>query len=103
MEEGQRTNFGNRKQFLAKLVGHSLRLSPLKTPPDPLADPRPGLLYVPLPEYGYALRTYRNPDDMWKEDPEFPRKDWQYEVANDDTLLGYWDWVYDQKAQKDAE
>lgn len=27
------------------------------------------------------------------EDPEYPRCDWQYEVANGDTSRGYWDWV----------
>ena len=32
-------------------------------------------------------------DDLWAEDPRFPRRDWHYEVSNDDTLLGYWDWV----------
>lgn len=33
-------------------------------------------------------------DDPWRaEDPDWPRKDWQYEVANNDTVLGYWDWV----------
>lgn len=30
---------------------------------------------------------------LWKEDPDFPRQDWRDEVDNDDTLLGYWDWV----------
>ncbi len=27
------------------------------------------------------------------EHPTFPRADWQYEVANGDTLSGYWAWV----------
>jgi hypothetical protein len=26
-------------------------------------------------------------------DKNFPRKDWQYEVANGDTQIGYFDWV----------
>ena len=32
----------------------------------------------------------------WNEDSKFPVADWQYEVANGDTRLGYWDWVYAQ-------
>ena len=32
--------------------------------------------------------------DAWNfADPQFPREDWQYEVQNGDTLLGYIDWV----------
>ena len=31
--------------------------------------------------------------DPWKEDPDYPVSDWQYEVANDDTRAGYLDWV----------
>lgn len=33
----------------------------------------------------------------WKEDPIYPVKDWQYEVANNDTRLGYQEWVKHQK------
>jgi hypothetical protein len=41
------------------------------------------------------MATYRDaPDfDVWGEDAEFPRRDWQYQVANGDTNEGYWDWV----------
>lgn len=28
------------------------------------------------------------------EDPKFPRSDWNYEVANGDTKLGYYDWLW---------
>jgi len=28
------------------------------------------------------------------EDPNFPRSDWSYEVANADTKLGYWEWLW---------
>lgn len=31
--------------------------------------------------------------NVWDEYTEFPRHDWAYEVENDDTNLGYWDWV----------
>ena len=30
---------------------------------------------------------------VWGEHPHHPVEDWQYEVANNDTRLGYWDWV----------
>jgi hypothetical protein len=29
----------------------------------------------------------------WGEHSRHPARDWQYEVANGDTRLGYWDWV----------
>lgn len=29
----------------------------------------------------------------WNEHPEYPVSDWQYEVDNGDTRLGYWEWV----------
>lgn len=33
------------------------------------------------------------PDDYWGEDPGHPLTDWKYEVENNDTRLGYWEWV----------
>ena len=30
---------------------------------------------------------------IWDSDPDYPVSEWQYEVANDDTRLGYWEWV----------
>jgi hypothetical protein len=35
----------------------------------------------------------------WTDHPEFPVKDWQYEVANGDTRQGYWQWVADRTAE----
>jgi hypothetical protein len=29
----------------------------------------------------------------WDEHPNYAVSDWQYEVAADDTRLGYWEWV----------
>lgn len=29
----------------------------------------------------------------WNDHPDYPVTDWQYEVANGDTRLGYHDWV----------
>lgn len=34
---------------------------------------------------------------LWAEDPDYPRVDWQYEVANGDTMQGYAEWVVSQK------
>lgn len=31
--------------------------------------------------------------ESWGEDDEFPRADWRYEVQNNTTNLGYWEWV----------
>ena len=30
---------------------------------------------------------------VWRDHPDFPSKDWKYEVSNGDTRAGYWDWV----------
>lgn len=37
----------------------------------------------------------------WSEYSAFPVADWQYEVANGDTRLGYWDWCVCQIEQSD--
>jgi len=29
----------------------------------------------------------------WDEYPNFPVRDWIYDITNGDTRLGYWDWV----------
>lgn len=40
--------------------------------------------------------------DYWTaEDPDYPVEDWQYQVNNNDTRLGYWDWVLDEKEAND--
>ena len=33
----------------------------------------------------------------WTEDPKYPVRDWVYEVTNDDTRLGYADWVWHRR------
>lgn len=40
--------------------------------------------------------------DFWGSDADFPVADWQYEVANDDTRLGYWEWVDAQREARGA-
>jgi hypothetical protein len=36
-------------------------------------------------------------EDVWASDPQFPRSDWKHEVENDETHLGYWEWVESQR------
>ena len=31
--------------------------------------------------------------NQWDNHPDFPVEDWRYEVANDDTRVGYLEWV----------
>lgn len=38
----------------------------------------------------------------WGEHPQYPRFDWKLSVGNDDTQLGYWDWV-DHRIEFDAD
>lgn len=35
--------------------------------------------------------------DYWGEDEQFSLADWRKEVNNDDTRLGYWAWVAEQR------
>ncbi len=37
----------------------------------------------------------------WGEHPVYPVADWQYEAANNDTRLGYWEWVSNKIANED--
>lgn len=34
----------------------------------------------------------------WGDHPKYPIEDWRYEIANNDTRQGYWEWVYAQAA-----
>jgi hypothetical protein len=29
----------------------------------------------------------------WGEHPDYPLRDWRHEVGDDNTRLGYWEWV----------
>lgn len=35
--------------------------------------------------------------DPWESDPEFPADEWKREAADDNTRLGYLDWVHNQR------
>lgn len=41
------------------------------------------------------------PIGHWEEDPDYPSSDWREEVANNDTRLGYADWVKQQKEKRE--
>ena len=46
-------------------------------------------------EFAKHVDLQEPPDGLnyWAEHPKFPLKDWQYSVANNDTRVGYWEWV----------
>jgi hypothetical protein len=44
-----------------------------------------------------------HPPDPWEDNPEFPVEDWRYEVANDDTRLGYLEWIEHKRESDDND
>ena len=57
---------------------------------------------VSLSQDFIRVEEIRHPlDSHWDEDPQFPVSDWQYEVQNDDTRLGYKEWVLNQRENAD--
>jgi hypothetical protein len=47
---------------------------------------------------GQATALNTSASDWWNfEDPVFPLRDWRYEVANNDTRLGYFEWLRDKQ------
>lgn len=43
----------------------------------------------------------QRPEDIWASDDDYPVEDWQYEVSEDNTRLGYWEWVQHQRSMND--
>lgn len=41
--------------------------------------------------------------DLWGEHPKYPKGDWRYEIDNNDTILGYWEWVYMKLEGEESE
>jgi len=39
----------------------------------------------------------------WEDHPDYPRTDWFYEVTNNKTRLGYWEWVAEKIRMKEGE
>ena len=80
----------------AEFVGfmqHAARLSPDRsavTQEQAYATPRS---WHKMPSMYMDANNLRDRYGHWGVHPDFPRADWQYEVANDYTRLGYWEWV----------
>lgn len=43
----------------------------------------------------------RKPEDPWAAAEDYPVEQWQHEVAEDNTRLGYWEWVQHQRRMND--
>lgn len=41
----------------------------------------------------WLLREQGVEVEYWGQFDPLPKSDWRYEVANNDTILGYWEWV----------
>ena len=39
----------------------------------------------------------------WGEHPDYPRVDWKWEVADDSTMQGYWEWCAFREAEDDID
>lgn len=48
----------------------------------------------------YSKPLRETVDDLWSSHEQFPKEQWKAEVANDDTHLGYWEWVESQLEQQ---
>ena len=53
-----------------------------------------------LPE---QLESKYSSGDSWGHHPKYPREDWQHEVADGDTIAGYWVWVATQLSYEEDE
>lgn len=42
-------------------------------------------------------------DDVWGEADDFPKRDWQTECENDETHVGYWEWVESMRDMAGSE
>lgn len=40
--------------------------------------------------------------DGWGRHPTYTREDWMLDVQNEDTVAGYWDWVYNSLQNEDV-
>lgn len=66
--------------------------------PHPHAAP-----FGPVRTFQVAELVDRHGGDLWGEHPKYPKSDWKYEVENDDTFLGYWEWVYCKLDEAEVE
>jgi hypothetical protein len=47
------------------------------------------------------LQAKYSTGESWGKHPTFPPEDWQYQVGEGDTRLGYWEWVASEIASAD--
>ncbi len=50
-----------------------------------------------------AWKICQRNSGVWGEHPEYPKSDWAYEVNNNTTIRGYWDWVVTQIEQEEND
>lgn len=83
-------------EVVAAVLGHRnqhamrAHLERAQQVPEELLDDASPATQCPLAQ---VLSDQYAQGDNWGAHPKFPREDWQYEVGQDDTLLGYWEWV----------
>jgi hypothetical protein len=54
-------------------------------------------------EANEKVRELRNANGgSWGSAPGWPVDDWKYEVANGDTVLGYWEWAFHHESDPEA-
>lgn len=41
-------------------------------------------------------------ENIWQSHPDHPKEDWQAEVANNDTHIGYWDYVFNCMTEENS-
>ncbi len=40
-------------------------------------------------------------DGIWSNHPDYPVDDWRFEVMNNDTRLGYWEWAFNKVEERE--
>jgi len=50
-----------------------------------------------------AINTWLETHSYWTPHPAYPLRDWKYEVANNDTRRGYWNWCRRKQEEKENE
>lgn len=80
-------------------IGHKIACACYGTKID-----HPDNIAVECEDCGVVLMDFdREPEEIetshWDNDPDYPPEDWQYEVANGDTRLGYREWVEHKKEE----
>jgi hypothetical protein len=96
-EKGVKLPHTQALDLVAKMKGfeawsHLQKATPMAAPAKPL--PQPGWLTLE--------QVLRDHYGNWGQVARFPKEDWQYQCANNDTTLGYWPWVVSEMAAHDV-